>query len=1124
MCGLSSKPACKTIQYAVASECTTKSCTIDVDGGDPMNTSPTVYYINTTIRASYDFAIKKTKNSAKPLIKMKARKPQQRFFLSAESKRRQVLHFTDIKFIGIAVVKLNNMKTETYITNCYVERSPMSVIFSRAKLFSVKIRILGSFFYKCSGLTQLEHLHSGQFIVNNSTFSTDQYSSIYTGFHITKAMSSLSMKFTNSIFETIKKPLEIQIQNTGNDNGNILIAQSLFQWNREPVNITGSTQVVIQDTRFSENNHGSLQIAESDNVIINKCRFLHNFRRSALSLMSNRLVFINASTFEGNTDEFQGGAIFGYNNKIFVQYSIFKGNSAPLSGGTIFHTASTRSCCELDLKNVTIASVPDTSSRSGTLISSSQMVKLTNVVAKMAGDERPARGAYMDGMVSSHSIVVVKQSSFEFTCPVNNNPEVIQTKYTSRSSIVVTPSGAESMGCRKCPKQTYSLLSITMRTSKFIRDKKHCLKCPKGGNCTDGIVSRDNFWGYRNQDLIQFLPCPVAYCCSKYTVPCDNYQTCGHFRQGVLCGNCKPSYTLSYFTDSCTKNKSCNRTLFWCLYGVYACAVVIMFMYFERFFLRLKQLWNALKNNNDNKERQIVPSRQCGDTPELTRRLLDDYDGNESTPSTEEVPRNGSILDEHLQYEQASVDTLSGQLENSSRIINQSIPNESIINQSNNPQSNDSESDNSQSDDMLSDNNQSVPLSTTTTTTDSNTKDLINGFAKVIFFFYQTEHLLRVNSTVEKDYGLLTRLKYITTSVFNLHLESNQVTSLCPMLELNKLLKELIKVSTVFLCLFIVMCLYLLASWLKRCRIRLIQCLTGESLKEFQLHLKQCIVQLLLFGYANMTDCSLIMLNCVDVIGENRLYHYGDLVCYTWWQIVIFVFLLTWLLPFPFAVKFGLSMLQKRQISVREFYFLLFCPACFPLFYIHSKVKRTYTLTFTIDQQTELKSLFQIFSGPYRITRTDVGNGNSEPVPISWDSFILMRRFFLSVVCGFVINPVGRLFATYPTLIIIFLLQIYYAPFKLSMLNRAEIASLSLLLWLNTTNLFWAFSYMNDISDMPGFDLLATIFGIVEDVVLALPVIMIALGIVGFGLKKCVSFCSCCTKQLMSENNMSVVE
>ena len=69
--------------------------------------------------------------------------------------------------------------------------------------------------------------------------------------------------------------------------------------------------------------------------------------------------------------------------------------------------------------------------------------------------------------------------------------------------------------------------------------------------------------------MLQFIPCPEQYCCSKKSVECVSYNTCNSYRTGRICGTCMEGYFISYFSNECIPISKCTRAtrfIFWVSY------------------------------------------------------------------------------------------------------------------------------------------------------------------------------------------------------------------------------------------------------------------------------------------------------------------------------------------------------------------------------------------------------------------------------------------------------------------------------------------------------------------------------------------------------------------------------
>ena len=90
------------------------------------------------------------------------------------------------------------------------------------------------------------------------------------------------------------------------------------------------------------------------------------------------------------------------------------------------------------------------------------------------------------------------------------------------------------------------------------------------------------------------------------------------------------------------------------------------------------------------------------------------------------------------------------------------------------------------------------------------------------------------------------------------------------------------------------------------------------------------------FAYKNICNIAFELVNCISSGNdESFLYISGDVTCYSWWQIVNFIFLVTWVAPFPLAAGLGYSLLKNNLITIKMFVFFLCFPIASPVFFVY---------------------------------------------------------------------------------------------------------------------------------------------------------------------------------------------
>lgn len=402
------------------------------------------------------------------------------------------------------------------------------------------------------------------------------------------------------------------------------------------------------------------------------------------------------------------------------------------------------------------------------------------------------------------------------------------------------------------------------------------------------------------------------------------------------------------------------------------------------------------------------------------------------------------------------------------------------------------------------------------------TPDIFSDILNISFYFYQMFILLRM-----RESAVLTRilmgLKSLYSSIFTLSMEGHNSFIVCPLPRLHAVGKMLlVKSFTMY-----VLCLLTLFHIVVYCITRLLRHNNEkyELCIVFSVRLKVATIQIILIGYATLTTTTLTLLNCVPVNKKSVLLIDGSVTCYAWWQIIIFIFFIFWIVPFPIVMVNSLIHLKKDVINYR--YFIL--AWCFPmlyLFYMLSAflVRHLYDKDVTSSQKRKHKNekkrnvvreeeisireiLFRLESpfkgdskhlfdkkkkkkedeeelsgGKSGLDKTRTKTFYHEPV--FWQGAMIARRLALILVMTFINAPVSRLYCALFLCIIYLTHQVYHRPHVNEGANIYEIATSATLIIFCSMNLFFAYSYVSDITPEVSDEHLTIIFRVFEAVVL----------------------------------------
>ncbi|XP_057311358.1 uncharacterized protein LOC130649149 [Hydractinia symbiolongicarpus] len=939
------------------------------------------------------------------------------WFLYENCEKRRTLNVDGIQFYQISLIRIKCNVTIT-ISDCLID---------------------SSLHFITTGFTQSAHYLADVEILN-CKISNSQL--------LFQVIAHLKLNINNTSIQGGKKKF-LLMKYAGNFNfrmSNCVLSGGIaFFLDYFAQDVRNITKIIdISNTQFlGKNKHKTAILVETFAIVTIRYCYFNGYTKTAVSLSISHLFItgsnfsdnndgalyvsdgkglISRSVFLNNTAKF-GGAIYLSGTSLEIRNSQFISNVAKISGGAI-HSDYPNRFTELKLRNVILLGKTKFPKVSGVLMYSSTHLDLINVsmVLQSTLPSWPGNGFHCNPDCVAY--MYNKSYDFAYTCPENHDIEPIFTTYREEKIIA-------TILCIRCKMSTYieprgsikfsHNKSGTMRTD--INSK--CQKCPLGANCNDKLISRGNFWGYRSikEQGIKFLPCPPLYCCSTYGSKCISYNSCNKNRNGYLCGSCIPGYRVNYFDGECVSNKSCWKSLFWVLYIFYVILYTGLLLFYKDLFLFVLKQIHRLKGKRKNRDT-------------LTEPL---FENNENRVS---------------QYEEVYDDSGS---------------NYAISLRSNT--STDFDNISQTSDDVLSE----------TEYLDPSIVRNITGLKTILFFFYQIEALLQIRQRDKENHAFLNSVSNAISSVLNLQVISMKISKLCPYENFTNVGKEFVQSITVpmaIIFLFLVLGARTLhQAWkkiIKGCK------QWTHQAKTFPIKIKLCLIQLTLLGYTGISAFCLKMVNCVNVNDTYYLYIQGDVVCYSWWQCLIIVFLSIWVVPFPLSTYLSLKLLDSGFVSISRFYICFVLPPYAIYLYILKKKLKMVNVTVISADNKEKDAIIELFTKPYRKNTSTDGS-------INWEVVVLMRRLTLSIICMCIHNPVFKMILTFPTLLLYQLHHWYSRPFFKNVLNRLETVSLSTLIVFNVFDLIWAQDYLYDLSNLPGFELMNTVFIWIRDIVLILP-------------------------------------
>lgn len=440
----------------------------------------------------------------------------------------------------------NKLKSQLYLRNTSIPLNQVGLRFFSSPGHG-RINISSSLFlYLRSIFTVVVDI----MVITNCTFSSNQkpeqlfYSPDY--IWVRGSLHIYNSSFINNVYKYGAIHLEGE--------GTVFITHSLF------LNNTGDTG-------------GGMRISTQIATVM-FTKFVRNVATrigGGLAFEGNGQIMITGSEFHNNSVQLllntkdqmpsgNGGAISFKRTVIFrIINCVFSGNTAPSFGGTIYYESSSQFTSEL--KNCTITGTKYNASLVGSLLYFSRIsLKIERVTLNALTK------ANFQSVVYIVHARVKSIDSLKISCPVSYNLYAKELKTSYPYPIFPNVYRGLLYYCTACTKGTYNLDNgyRIFRTDSIRQNSITCHQCPNGGSCDNGLVSRDNFWGFKDSiGEVTFTHCPLLYCCSAYGQKCVSYQTCELNRRGKLCGKCISGYAENMLSTKCVENKHCRTLQFW---------------------------------------------------------------------------------------------------------------------------------------------------------------------------------------------------------------------------------------------------------------------------------------------------------------------------------------------------------------------------------------------------------------------------------------------------------------------------------------------------------------------------------------------------------------------------------
>ena len=396
---------------------------------------------------------------------------------------------------------------------------------------------------------------------------------------------------------------------------------------------------------------------------------------------------------------------------------------------------------------------------------------------------------------------------------------------------------------------------------------------------------------------------------------------------------------------------------------------------------------------------------------------------------------------------------------------------------------------------------------------DGKSVPIFPGLFEIVVYFYQVNVLYKVQGMSETMRSPLGLTKEILSTVFSLRTDGlfYKNFSWCPFKNLQPVPKVLFKMSFIFYLLLLVLLTHIITR---------IWNLRKKNIQSNQiiLRLLPTGLRLILIGYATVTTAFFSLLSCIPLNDmEHVLFVDGSIKCYQWWQFIIILIVICWVVSFPISIYSSSWLLHKKMMSVRMFVVSLFFPCVAIMYWLHSHLRVSrkqpgteLSDTCAVSEEHEERSslqkevsqeLLNVIEGPFRKSES-TNHTNNYRLP--WESILIARRLILIVIKTFVPDTVVRLYVMLLFSVLFLAHQVKVQPFSSTILNHVESVSLLMLVVVCGLNTIPAYNYMYPLSVSPFAQGLITAYSSIET---ALTLIFPAILLVFLTVLVCVRIC-----------------
>jgi len=212
------------------------------------------------------------------------------------------------------------------------------------------------------------------------------------------------------------------------------------------------------------------------------------------------------------------------------------------------------------------------------------------------------------------------------------------------------------------------------------------------------------------------------------------------------------------------------------------------------------------------------------------------------------------------------------------------------------------------------------------------------------------------------------------------------------------------------------------------------------------IHYMTVVMEVLLLGYERLAETSLTLMQCVSIRSEQRLFIDANVPCMQWWQYLLLVYIIVFVVPFIVVLYWGSSKLSRASLTANEFLASCMIPLPFLIYWFVKRILKRRNRDSTNAQVVNLDVL-GILHGPFREPQGD------DKGTLYWESVLIGRRLVLLTCQAFITNLMLRMVCMVGACFLMTIHHVIKNPYRDALANKAETLSLTALSMIAVINL-----------------------------------------------------------------------